>query len=253
MFNYIRSEFYRNIHVKGSTVLLFVTIGFVLLSNIFLANYGGYGNTKVVFAQFGRSMGIPMILYLPLVSIINGNEFKNRTLKNAISYGISRSQIYLGKFIVEVSISIIILICTAAVYIISGYMMLENSGSMYLNDLFTAIIACVPLFIVGIACAHCLYFICDNGTVVGLVWIAIMVIIPQGLSIVGSKYDIVKKISDYIPWNMFDVQGYDKSIDRILMLWTSQGGVIKCFVVGIIGSIIFYMIGLVLFKKKEIK
>ncbi|MGL5712072.1 MAG: ABC transporter permease, partial [Paraclostridium sp.] len=206
MFNYIRSEFYRNIHVKGSTIILIVTIGFVLLSNIFLSSYGGYGNTKTVFAEFGRSMGIPMILCLPLVSIINGNEFKNRTLKNSISYGISRSQIYLGKFIVEVSISIIILICITAVYIISGYILLENSGIMYLNDLLTAIVACVPLFIVGIACAHCLYFTCDNGTVVGLVWIAIMVVIPQGLSIVGSKFDIVKKISDYIPWNMFDVQ-----------------------------------------------
>lgn len=77
-----------------------------------------------------------------------GQEFKNNTLKNSISYGISRNQIYFSKFLVEIVIGTINLVLISASYIISAYIMLEDSGILHFNYLIRAIVACIPLFLV---------------------------------------------------------------------------------------------------------
>lgn len=259
MFNYIKSEFYRNIHSKGNYMFLFGSIGFVIFLNVALGIFAKgevnfpYGNTYFSFSSFYSSMGMLMIVCLPLVSLIYGQEFKHQTLKNSISYGISRSQIYFGKFFMEVAISIVNLVCISLAYIISAYIMLENSGVIYLNDLIRSIIACVPLFLVCVTVAHCLYFIFDSETTVGVSWVIIMIVIPKVLSMAGRKIDILGKIASWMPWSIVGGSTYDEASKRMIMSWSSQEGLIKCFIVGIVGTIIFYTLGNMLFKKREIK
>lgn len=259
MLNYIKSEFYRNIHSKGNYIFLFGSMAFVVFLNVALGMYANghtnfpYGNTHFSFTSFYASMGIIMIICLPLVSIIYGQEFKNHTLKNSISYGISRSQIYFTKFLMEVVISIINLILISAAYIITADMMLENSGIIYLNDLIRSIIACIPLFLVSVIVIHCLYFILENETTVVVYWAIIMIVIPKLLSMAGRKVEVLGKIASYMPFNIMGMDTYDESAERAIMSWSTQEGFIKCFVVGIIGVIVFYTLGLLLFKKREIK
>lgn len=259
MLNYVKSEFYRNIHSKGNYILLFGSMAFVIFINVALGMFANghtnfpYGNTRFSFSSFYASMGIIMIICLPLVSLVYGQEFKNHTLKNSISYGISRSQIYFGKFLMEVVISIINLILISAAYIISAYIMLENSGVIYLNDLIRAIVACVPLFLVSVIVAHCLYFIVENETTVVVYWAIIMIVIPKLLSMAGRKIEVLGKIASYMPFNIMGAYSYDESTKRMIMNWSTQEEFIKCFVVGIIGVLVFYTLGLLLFNKREIK
>ena len=260
MLNYIKSEIYRNIHSKGNYIFLFGSMGFVIFLNVALGMFANgqvnfpYGNTRFSFSSFCASMNFIMITCLPLVSIIYGQEFKHHTLKNSISYGISRSQIYCTKFLMECIISIINLILISAAYIISAYIMLENSGVIYLNDLIRSIVACVPLFLVSVIVIHCLYFIVENETTVVVVyWAIIMMVIPKLLSMAGRKIEFLGKIASYMPFNIMGAYSYDESTKRMIMNWSTQEEFIKCFVVGIIGVIVFYTLGLLLFKKREIK
>ncbi len=259
MLNYIKSEFYRNIHSKGNYIFLFGSMAFVVFLNVSLGMFANgqenfpYGNTRFSFSGFYASMGIIMIICLPLVSIVYGQEFKNHTLKNSVSYGISRSEIYFTKFLMEVVICIIDLILISAAYIISAYVMLENSGIIYLNDLIRAIVACVPLFLVSVIVDHCLYFILENEITAGVYWAIIMIVIPKLLSMAGRKIEVLDKIASYMPFNIMGAYSYDESAKRAIMSWSTQEGFVKCFVVGIIGVIVFYTLGLLLFKKREIK
>lgn len=259
MFNYIKSEFYRNIHTKGNYIFLFGCMAFVIFLNVALGMFANsqvnfpYGNTKFSFSSFYTAMNVVMMVCLSLVSLIYGQEFKNHTLKNSISYGISRSQIYFGKFLTEVVISIINLVLISAAYIISAYIILDNSGIVYLNDLIRSLVACVPLFLVSVMVAHCLYFIFDSEVAVGVSWVIIIAVIPKILSMVGRKIDILGKVASWMPWNIAGWSTYDEANKRMIMSWSTQEGFVKCFIVGIIGTIIFYIVGLVLFKKREIK
>ena len=259
MLNYIKSEFYRNINTKGNYLFLFGSIGFVIFINVALGLYAQsqvnfpYGNTKYSFSSFNAFMESLMIVSVFLVSLIFGQEFKNSTLKNSIAFGISRSQIYFGKFFMETLICIINMVLISSAYAIAAYLMLEDSGIVYLKDFIQAIIASFPLLLASVSAAHCFYFIFDNERTAVAIWAIIMVVIPELMSIAGRKIIILEKISSWMPWNILGNATFDNATSRIVMVWSSQEGFIKCFVVGAIGLVIFYTLGLVKFKKKEIK
>jgi ABC-2 type transport system permease protein len=252
MFNYIKSEVYRNMHSKGNHIFLFGGMIFAILLNSILGMQT-YGDTNLALTSFYTSMRTIMIICFPLISLIYGQEFKHHTLKNSVSYGISRNQIYFGKFFVEVALCIVNLICISMVYIISAYIILGNTDIIHLLDLIRSLIAFTPLLLVSIAVAHCLYFMFDNEIMVGIVWAIIIVIIPAVLKMVGRRIGILEKIANWTPWNMIDAIGYDEATNRLLMTWSSSTGFIKCFIIGFIGVAIFYTLGLISFKRKEIK
>lgn len=259
MLNYIKSEVYRNINTKGNYIFLFGSIGFVIFINVALGLYAksnvnfSSGNTEFSLSSFYTNIGILLCICVPLVSLIYGQEFKNHTLKNSIAYGISRSQIYLGKFLMEVIISTINLVLISSVYVIVAYLMLEDSGIVYLKDFIQAIVACFPLLLVSLTVSHCFYFIFDNERGVGITWTIIMIVIPLLTSIAGRKIYVLGQIAKWMPWNMVGNAEYDEISKRFIMSWSSQEGFIRCFLVGAIWLAIFYTLGLLVFKKKEIK
>lgn len=259
MLNYIKSEFYRNINNKGNYVFLFGNIGFVIFINVALGLYANsqpnfpYGTTKYSLSSFYTLMGLIMLISVYLVSLTFGQEFKNSTLKNSVTFGITRSEIYLGKFLVEVVICIINLVLITSAYIIAAYVMLEDSGIIYLNDFIQAIIACFPLLLVSMTAAHCFYFIFDNESTAVATWSIIMVFVPLVISIFGRRINTLGKLANWLPWNMVGNAKFDSNTKRIIMSWSSQEGFIRCFIVGIIGLVIFYTLGLIVFNKKEIK
>lgn len=259
MLNYIKSEFYRNINTKGNYIFLFGFMAFACFLNIVLGTFANndinfrYGSTNFSFSSFYTSMSAIMIICLLLVSLIYGQEFKYNTLKNSVSYGISRSQIYFSKFLVEVVICTINLILISFAYIISAYIMLEDSGIVHLNYLIRAIVACIPLFLVSVMVAHCLYFILENEISVGVSWVIIMIVIPKILSMLGRKIVVFDKIASCMPVNIMNTYTYQKGSISVFMSWNNQDVFIKCFIVGIVGTIIFYTLGLILFKKRDIK
>lgn len=259
MLNYIKSEFYRNINTKGNYIFLFGFMAFACFLNIVLGTFANndhsfrYGSTAFSFSSFYTCMTPIILICLVFVSLMCSQEFKHNTLKNSISYGISRSQIYFSKFFVEIVIGTINLVLISASYIISAYIMLEDSGILHFNYLIRAIVACIPLFLVGVILAHCLYFIFENEISVWTTWIIIMMVIPKILSMLGKKIVVFNKISSCMPINIMSTYTYQEGSVSVLMSWMDKQVFIKCFVVGIIGTIIFYTLGLVLFKKRDIK
>lgn len=259
MFNYIKSEFYRNINTKGNYIFLFGSIGFVVFINVALGLFANsqvdfpYGTTKYSLSSFYTYIGLLMLVSAYLVSLIFGQEFKNSTLKNSISFGISRSEIYFGKLLVEVSICIINLVLISSAYVIAAYVMLEDSGIIYLQDFIRAIVASFPLLLVCVAAANCFYFIFDNETTAVIVWSIIIVVVPSLISMAGRKIIILDKIAAWLPWNIAGNAIFDSNIGKIIMPWNSSDGFMRCFIVGAIGIVFFYTLGIIMFKKKEIK
>lgn len=259
MINYIKSELYRNFNNKGNYIFLFGSMGFVIFLNVALGLFANsqtnfpYGTTKYSLSSFYNFIGLLMLISAYVVSIVFGEEHKNSTLKNSIAFGISRSEIYFGKFLVELVICTINLILISSVYVIAAYVMLEDSGVIYLKDFIHAIVACYPLLLVGMAAIHCFYFIYDSESMAVSVWSIIMVFGPLLILMAGRRINVLGKISGWLPWNMFGNARFDEESSRIIMLWNNPEGFRRCFIVGIIGVTIFYILGLVIFKKKEIK
>lgn len=259
MINYIRSEIYRNLRAKGNYLFILGAMAFVVFLNIVLwifANgdpYFPYGTTKFAFSNLYAQLQIPMILCVAAVSIMFGQEYKNQTLKNTISFGISRSNIYFGKFLMSIIFSVVTVICVCGVFIFSAYTLLENSGIEYLNILIRSFASSIPLLLVSLTIAHCLYFILDKEMNVVGFWAGIVIIIPQLLAMAGRKSEICHTIAGYMPWNIISDVTFSEATNSLVLGWTTPDAILRSIIVGIVGCAAFYLIGLQLFKKKEIK
>ncbi|MEG1254865.1 ABC transporter permease [Clostridium sp.] len=259
MLNYIRSEIYRNLRSKGNYRFIGGAMAFVVLLNVILGMFlkmdaaFPYGNTKFAFSSLYASLAFPLMLCIAIASLAFGQEYKNSTLKNSVSFGISRSSIYFSKFLMSIILSVISIVCISFAFIISAYALLENSGVEYLNILISSLMSCAPLFLVSLTVAHCFYFIVDTEMNVIGFWVMIVAVIPQLLSMAGRRSEICKTIASYTPWVMVSDVTFSEVTNELVLGWSTPGGLLKCIIVGIVGSAVFYMIGLELFKKKEIK
>ena len=130
----------------------------------------------------------------------------------------------------EVIICTINLVLISSAYVIAAYLMLEDSGIVYLKDFIQAIIACYPLLLVSASVAHCFYFIFDDERSAIATWAIIIILIPELVAMAGLKISILGKLSEWLPWNILGNATFDIGTHRIIMEWSSQSGFIKCFI-----------------------
>ena len=259
MINYLRSEIYRNLRLKGNYLFILGAIAFVVFLNGVLWMFGNtdvsfsYNNTKFAFSSLYASMKIPMYLCICVVSLIFGQEYKNNTLKNTISFGISRSAIYLCKLLMTLVYALIAAVFVISAFIISAYILLENSGIEYLTTLIKAIIASMPLLLIALTIANCFYFITDKEMSAIGYWVTIIVIIPSLLSMAGRRSEICNTIASYMPVNLIGQITFNEKTKDIVLAFATKEGIMKSIAVAIIFCSIFYFMGLEIFKRKEIK
>lgn len=56
-----------------------------------------------------------------------------------------------------------------------------------------------------------------------------------------------------MPWNIVKNITEGSGDHKFIFFWSSQQGLINCFIVGIVGTLVFYLLGMKLFEKVEIK
>ncbi|MCL2717843.1 MAG: hypothetical protein FWE14_03575 [Lachnospiraceae bacterium] len=126
MMNIIRADIYAMIRGKG----LYITFGLIFLLNILMINAQGSGTVGIHFSD--GALGVEMqelgfdgirsviLLYtnmsnmmfflLPLIILVSAPIFTHGTVKNDISWGISRTKLYLSKLCTAITLCIIMVL-----------------------------------------------------------------------------------------------------------------------------------------------
>ena len=111
MRNYLAAECYKTFRRKYFYIILAVCLG---LEAVLLWGYWTtwkWGNSNVDF--YSTAIMVPFMLSIGLyATIVTGDivfseQYKNNTLKNEVSYGLSRGRIYLGKLLVSTGIAVL--------------------------------------------------------------------------------------------------------------------------------------------------
>ncbi|MBE6053845.1 MAG: hypothetical protein E7212_08005 [Clostridium sartagoforme] len=259
MINYIKSEIYKNLRLKENYITIIALMAFVIFLNIVLHLFAkqypdfSYANTSFAFSSLYTSLYV-VIMFSPLaVSLIFGQEYKNNTLKNTVSFGISRSIIYFSKLLITIVYALILGLLVVGAFIISAYLLLDNSGVEQLKLLIDSLIAGIPIFLFSITLAHSLYFNIEKEMNVITLWTIIIIIIPKLLNMIGRRSEFFRWLSNYMPWNIIQNITYNEATREMVLVWTTPNGILRSIIVSAIGCVIFYFIGLEIFKKKEIK
>ena len=259
MISYIKSEFYRLLHSKGSYLFIIVCSVLLISANVVLAVVGhveesfAYNNTSFSLSLFYSYLPVIYLLCISVASIVFGNEHNNHTMKNSISYGISRGSIYFGKLITEIVYAVTALIAIAVLYIGSAYLLLENSHSGDLEVVLRAYFVALPLLLFALATTNCFLFIIEStGGAITAVF-GVMVAFPLVSNFLAMKFVLFRKLSEIHPWNLINKMTFNYEKYQLILPWEGNTGYINYWIYGILQMVLFILIGFVVFRKKEIK
>jgi len=257
MLNYIKSELYRIRTSKGTYVMFVLFSVLVILYNIMIYGFKmadstfPYGTTKFSLGTLSGSLQMLLIICLVIASVVFAGEFKNNTIKNVVSFGISKTQMYIGKYIVTLLFAFILMPVVALMYALSAYILLDNSGSKYLIEFIKALVINLPIYISCITLGMALFFAVQNEVTGYWIWGTIIVIVPMVLALIGMKVDLLADIAKWLPWNL--VASGKMTDTGYVYEWATFSGAVKSIVSGVGFSIVFFVIGITTFRKTEIK
>ncbi|MDF2543365.1 MAG: transporter permease [Herbinix sp.] len=259
MSRYIKSEFYRLLHYKWSYLFVVICSVLLLSSNIVLAavkhsdSKFPYANTAFAFGNFYSNYLMVFFLCILVANMVFGNEHSNHTMKNTVSYGISRVTIYFGKLLVQVTFAVIAFSLIMGSHILSSYLLLEHSAVGELELLLRSSLACIPLFLFALAVTNCFAFTMESSSSAISTACCIMLVIPIVTNLLGMRFELFNKITQVMPLIMIKNVNISLDQDTINVIWGNNVSYSAYWFIGILEMLIFVVLGLVLFNKKEIK
>lgn len=259
MYRYLQSEFYRLLRYKWAYWFIGICSLLLLSANIVLAavkqsdSSFQYATTRFSFAYIYSSMIAVFLLSIMVSVIAFGNEYNNHTLKNCVSYGISRGTVYLGKLFVQIAYALTAFVTILGIYVASGYLLLENSGPQELNLLLLTSLACLPLFIFVVAATNCFAFIIEStGGAIAAV-IGVIAAFPIVSNNLGMRFEFFAQLSKILPWNMINSIGFNAENYTLQFTWAAETAYRNYWLLGILHTVLVSFIGYILFRKKEVK
>lgn len=256
MVNYMRSEWYRVTHSKGMYMMTAILAGLVVLMNVVLAVSNHtitdfkYGTVRFSLNVLTAQPFCIMIIGAVVAGCLFSEDRKNGILKNAVSYGMLRTTILIGKCIVSLLTAVLMMIVVVAVYVGSAYLLLDNPEVLPLREFLTGIGATLLCAVASMIFMIVLNFLCQKETVAVIWWAVVLYVIPMACFFIGLKVQVFERISEWMPYTLFKMSVI-VTMGDYKCLWDTTEGLIRCIATGMIGIIVFLAFGIWRFRKEE--
>ena len=124
MLNYIKAELYKTVHRNYLWIFLCVML---VLETLFALLWVGRREFADMAALMTTTMAFGPYLTVLLADIVVADPYRTGTMKNEVSFGVSRSTIYLGKLWSAVIVSVIFCAVLFAFYLGGCWLFTEHS------------------------------------------------------------------------------------------------------------------------------
>lgn len=259
MLNYIKSEFYRIFHGKefylftGVLALLTVLMNVILCLLDATVSHFPYGSIRYSLNILSSSMELLFYAGMALTSFIFSEEYKNGTLKNTISFGITRRQFFTGKCVVCSAASLLSLVIIMPFYYGSAYLLLDGAGEITVADRLRGVLANLPMAFASVILTVALMCIIKKEMTMVMWWLFLMVFLPIITLFLGFQVEWLNRVAEWMPRNYLNLEVViNMSQMQYKALWDTPEGMAKCLIAGFTGIVVFYLIGWIGFRKKEI-
>lgn len=256
MLNFVKSELYRITH---SPALYIITICFAatpLLINFMLFGFERfdpdfpYSTTSFSYSNLVANPMYFCIAALFLVFALYEGNKKNGTLKNIVSSGISREKIFAGEFMVCLVASVLVLAVTVPVYILSAKLLLRETGPVLATDMIKEIFAVAPIAVAALVLGIVMVQLFDKTYLGIFCWFCILYFIPQILFYIGFEIEPIQEIAIWMPRNFFGTMEVNTQVCN--PVWDKPLGLAMCLISGIVGILVFGVLGTLALRKKEL-
>ena len=253
MLHYIKSELYRTTHRKYPYILVGGSSLLCIMVNIFVSIYTKDNPALPITMRdmLMISTGMFTMIYyivIVIVDIVFSDEYKHNTLKNTVSFGINRTKIYLGKFISEMIVATVSLIIVTIVLILSSYILIgpgEILVAETLKSFGSKLIAVYPLWVVGLAIANFLAFNIKSNNIFAFAYLGVVAVFPEIIKLLAYVKPIFTKLQSILVSNQIKfISSQEMIIGR---------DITKSYILGVIYIVIITALGIISFRRKEIK
>lgn len=257
MLNYMKSECYRTVKGKGFYTAIAVLGGMVLAMNVILALAGRYlpdfpyGTFRFSLNMYTGSVFLTVILGAVVPACLFFDDRRNGVLKNAVSYGIAREKLFLGKCIVAFFFTLLILCAVLVIYIGSAYLFLKNPEWEPLREMLMGVVSALPSAAASLVLCMLLGCIFQKDMTAVIVWVSVYYLIPMAFFLAGMKIDWFSRIFKWMPYGFLRMEALVTMRDY-QCLWDTASGFLRCQLSGFVGILLFLMIGFWKFPKREL-
>ncbi|WP_060860857.1 ABC transporter permease [Paenibacillus riograndensis] len=247
MANYLKSELYRVVHKKALYFFLAACIWVPLFMTLLTAASGGdnYANTEFVFKAASNMWSLLFFIIPLIVSLMVADEFTDGTLKNTVAYGISRSTVFYGKWMMEL---LLLAISWAVTYLAlagSVFLLLPNNGTSSFNEFTSAIVGVLPLTLAALTISHCLCFLSEKPMPHLVAYAAIIIVLPELYFMFAKEGTALSEIVSKVP-----VFPYAAVND---LAWLMPNGLILCWTIGTGYALVAFLLSFRQVETKEFK
>lgn len=120
MLNYIKAELFKVVHRKYFWIFLAVMLA---LESFFALAWAGFDDFALLTAAMTTTMPIGSFLAILLADVVVSEPLKTGTIKNEISFGLTRSRIYLGKLFAAILVAVLFCAILFGWYLGGGWLL----------------------------------------------------------------------------------------------------------------------------------
>lgn len=194
MRNYLRAEFYKVAHRKYTWITLGVLLGLeTLLFLAYAAVHAGQPRHSLGFSTAWTNLLplLPLGFVFPLLTgdVVFADQHRNGTLKNELSYGLSRGLIYWGKLLAQTALSLLLCALMVGYYFAGCWLLLGHdpaADAQAMDLVGRCLLTALPLWLGIQALCCCMYFSCRGGVTAGVLTILIQLFLPTLGLILGG-------------------------------------------------------------------
>lgn len=249
MLNYIKAELYRNFNRLYFWVYTGGVAIIALALNIFTRVKAGYNVTN--FTELlnitSHLFILPVFLVVGIIDIVISEENKNNTLKNIVSYGVSRNKLVLSKIIVGIILCFLSWGIILITFLGSGLILFgagPNFSVSILGEFINRLFIAMPLWIGTIAVGTFMGFVCNSGNILGFSYAMIFLFLKKIISILSQLvWDKFKYVYDFL----ITVQ-----LNNFARPSLTSEDIRWAILIGIGYTLVFTALSLVYLKNKEI-
>lgn len=195
MVNYLSAEFYKVFHRK----YFYLTILVMLLCEGLLV--AGWVYTNANGGNFGFAVGATVFIAMLMVGlystilvgdIVFSEQYKFGTIKNEVSYGLSRTRIFLGKLIVQCGMALLMCVLFVAFYLGLCYALLPHDPAAdgeAMRAVGYSLLAVLPLWLGAQALVNTVFFLIKSSTVGSFLIVGLFMGAGQVFKLIGILGD----------------------------------------------------------------
>lgn len=242
MMKIINADLYKSFHRMYLYILMACLAGTAILFNVLLASQkvpleGSFGLTV-------NFLTLP-ILFLPMFAdIITAEENKEHTLKNTLSFGFSRTQLFLGKMFSTILVMVAVAAVTLFAYFVSAFLLLrpeQKNLNDVLSNYLLRIGAVFLIYIAAVIFATLLATMFKRNALFTFAYIAGLFVPVYLCKLLNLANPVFGKIGAYLLVNQADVLSVVPQSQLMTAVW-----------VALAHMAVFTVLGLAVFRRQEI-